>query len=80
MAQIVIDNGNIEPGVTILGYAIAANPNFIDARLRLAGLRMGQGSPQAALGALAPVESSGDPRVQKLLAEVRAKIAKDRAF
>jgi tetratricopeptide (TPR) repeat protein len=80
MAQIVIDNGNIEPGATILGYAIAANPNSIDARLRLAGLRMGQGSSQAALGALTPVEGSGDPRVQKLLGEIRAKIAKDRSF
>jgi hypothetical protein len=41
---------------------------------------MGQNSPQSAMLLLAPIENSPDPRVQKLLSQVRGAIAKNRAF
>jgi predicted Zn-dependent protease len=80
MAQIAFDNGHEQIGSTILGAALSAAPDRLDVRLRLAALRMSQGSPQSANLLLSPVQDSPDPRVKKLLAEVRAKIAKDRAF
>jgi tetratricopeptide (TPR) repeat protein len=80
MARIVLDNGNVESGAAILGAAIGADPGLLDARLRLAALRLEQGSPQSALGLLTPVQDSKDLRVRKLLGDVRARIAKDRAF
>lgn len=80
MAQMAFDNGNVETASAILGAALSAAPDMVDARLRLASLRMTQNSPQAALTVLSPVQDSQDPRIQKLLGEVRARIAKDRAF
>ena len=80
MSQMAFDNGNVETASAILGAAISAAPDMVDARLRLASLRMTQNSPQAALSVLSPVQNSDDPRVQKLLGEVKARIAKDRAF
>jgi tetratricopeptide (TPR) repeat protein len=80
MAQIAFDNGNFETGASILGSALSAAPDMLDARLQLAALRMGQNSPQSALVLLSPVKDSPDPRVKKLLAQVNAAIAKDRAF
>lgn len=80
MAQIAFDNGNTELGASILGAALSAAPDILDLRLQLASLRLNQNAPQAALLALAPVQESRDPRVQKLLKDVRARIAKDRSF
>jgi predicted Zn-dependent protease len=80
MAQMALDNGNVETASAILGAGLSAAPDMVEARLRLASLRMTQNSPQAALTVLTPVQDSRDPRVQKLLGEVRARIAKDRAF
>lgn len=80
MSQMAFDNGNVETASAILGAAISAAPDMVDARLKLASLRMTQKSPQAALTVLTPIQDSKDPRVQKLLGEVRARIAKDRAF
>lgn len=80
MAQIVLDNGSTEVATAILGAALGAAPGLLDIRLRLAALRMVQNSPQSALGLLTPVQDVPDPRVQKMLRDVRARIAKDRAF
>jgi tetratricopeptide (TPR) repeat protein len=80
MAQILFDNGNIETGAAILASALAAKPDLLDVRLRLAELRLSQNSPQSALGLLTPVKDSKEPRVQKLLGTIQTKIAKDRSF
>ena len=80
MAQIASDNGSVESSAAILGAALSVAPDLIDARLKLASLRLSQNSPQSALLVLSPAQDSKDPRVQKLLGEVRARIAKDRAF
>jgi predicted Zn-dependent protease len=80
MAQILIDNGNIDSAATVLGGTLGANPDLTDARLMLATIRMRQNSPQSALLVLTPAKDSPDPRLQKMLGEIRARIAKDRAF
>jgi tetratricopeptide (TPR) repeat protein len=80
MAQIVIDNGNVELGASILSTALSAAPDLLDTRLMLANMRMSQNSPQSAQLLLTPVKDSPDPRVQKLLARIHGQIAKDRAF
>jgi predicted Zn-dependent protease len=80
MAQILIDNGNVEQGSKILGTALSATPDLLEARLLLANLRLSQNTPLAAEVLLTPVKDSPDPRIQKLLAQVRGRIAKDRAF
>lgn len=80
MAQLAVDNGHVDLGMAILGNAISADPNLVDARLQLARLRLEQNSPQGALSVLSPVKDSTDPKVQKLISDIRAKIAKDRAF
>src|SRR4051812_27111263 len=80
MAQIAIDNGNVEMGASLLSTALSVAPDSLEPRLMLAGVRMSQNSPQSAQLILAPIKDSPDPRVQKLLAQVRKQIAKDRAF
>lgn len=80
MAQIASDNGKEDRAAAILGAGLGADPSLVDVRLRLATLRMRQNSPQAALIVLSPAKDSPDPRVQKLLGEVKARVAKDRAF
>jgi tetratricopeptide (TPR) repeat protein len=80
MAQILIENGDVEPAEKVLGAALSTAPDLLEARLQLVNLRLSQNSPQSAQVLLTAVKDSPDPRVQKLLAQVRAKIAKDRAF
>jgi len=80
MAQLAVDNGHIDLGIAILGNAISADPGLFDARLQLATLRLAQNSPQGAMSILSPIQDSSDRRVQKLLADIKAKIAKDRSF
>jgi len=80
MAQLAVDTGHVDSGAAILANALSGDPNALDVRLQLANLRMMQNSPQAALTILEPVKDASDPRVQKLLGSVRARIAKDRAF
>ena len=80
IAEIAIETGHPEVGSGILGNAISAAPDLLDARLRLVELRLSQNSPLSAQTLLAPVKDSHDPRVQKLLAKVQGQIAKDRAF
>lgn len=80
MAQLAFDTGHNEVGGTWLGNALSTAPDLLDARLRLAELRLNQSSPQSALTILSPVKDSHDPRVQKLMGRAQAQIAKDRAF
>jgi len=79
-AQLALDNGKAEVAASILSNALAAAPDMLDVRLRFASLRLSQDSPRSALSLLAPVKDSHDPQVQKLLGQVKASIAKDRAF
>jgi len=79
-AQLALDNGKAEVAASILGNALAGAPDMLDVRLRFASLRLSQDSPRSALSLLAPVKDSNDPQVQKLLGQVKASIAKDRAF
>jgi len=80
MAQLAVETGHIDMGAAFLISALSAAPELVDVRFQLASLRMQQDSPQAALTTLQPIMGSTDPRVQKLLGTIRARIAKDRAF
>lgn len=80
MAQILIENGEVGQADKILGAALSTAPDLLEARLQLVNLRLSRNSPQSAQVLLSPVKDSPDPRVQKLLAQVRAKIAEDRRF
>ncbi len=80
MAQFAVDNGSVDTAAGMLGSALGASPRRFEVRLRLAELRMGQNSPQSAMLTLVPIENSQDPRVQKLLVQIRRAIAKNRAF
>lgn len=80
MAQMLSDNGADEAAAATLGSALSVRPDMVDLRLKLASLRMRQNSPQSALLVLTPVQDSKDARVQGLLRQVKARIAKDRAF
>jgi tetratricopeptide (TPR) repeat protein len=80
MARLAVDTGHIDTGAVILGSALSAAPDTIEVRLQLASLRMAQNMPRAALSVLTPVKDLPNPRVRKLLANVQAKIAKDRTF
>lgn len=80
IAELAIETGHAEVGGTVLSNALSAAPDLLDARLRLAQLRLTQNSPQSAMSLLSPVKDSPDPRVQKLMGQVQAQIAKNRAF
>jgi len=80
MAQLAVETGHIDMGAAFLISALSAAPQLVDVRFQLASLRMQQDSPQAALTTLQPIMGSTDPRVQRLLGTIRARIAKDRAF
>jgi predicted Zn-dependent protease len=80
MAQLAVDTGHADSAAGILGSALGAAPRQLEVRLRLAELRMSQNSPQSAMLLLTSVKDSQDPRVQKLLTQVRGAIAKNRAF
>lgn len=80
MARIVQDDGHDEVASVILGKAMATAPDMLDVRLQLAALRLQQDSPQSAMLLLTPVQESPEPRVKNLIAQTRARIAKDRAF
>ena len=77
MAQIALDANNPVHAANILAQALSAAPDMLDVRLRLAGLRMSQNTPQSAQLLLNPVKDSPDPRVKKLLAQVRAQVANE---
>ncbi len=80
LEQIASNNGHNDSGAAMLGAALAAKPDMLDVRLRLASLRLSQNSAQSAQLVMSPVKDSKDPRVVKLQAQIESKIAKDRAF
>jgi predicted Zn-dependent protease len=80
MAQIALDDAKPEIASNVLSSALAADPDRIDVRLRLAQLRLDQESPQGALVVLGPVKDSTDPRVRQIMAKVNKAIARNRAF
>ncbi len=80
MARLALDNGHADTATGILGSALGAAPDRLDVRLRLVELKLDQYGPQSAMLLMTPVQDSRDPQVQKLLAKVRAAVAKDRAF
>ena len=80
MARIVEDDGHDGVAAGILGKALSAAPDSLDVRLALASLRLKLDSPQSAMLVLDPVRESPEPRVQSLVSQARARIAKDRAF
>jgi Flp pilus assembly protein TadD len=80
MARFALDNGHIDTATGMLGSALGAAPDRLDVRLRLVELKLDQYSALSAMLLMTPVQDSRDPQVQKLLAKVRAAVAKDRAF
>ena len=69
-----IESGNLESGGAILSAQIAKNPNSIEARIRLAVLRLQQNNPQDALSVLAPLKDSKDPQALALFADAYLKL------
>ena len=69
VSQMAIGSGNVETGAAILNAVLAKSPNLVDVRLRLAGIRLGQKSPEAALSVLQPLKDSNDPRALALLSQ-----------
>jgi len=69
VAQIAIASGNAESGGAILATLLSRNPDVMPARLQLAGLRLSQGSANAAIDALGPLKTSDNPQAQALLAQ-----------
>jgi predicted Zn-dependent protease len=80
MARIVEQDGHAEVALLMLGKALSVAPDMLDVRLQLAALRLQQDSPQSAMTLLTPVQEQHDPRIQNLIAQIHARIAKDRAF
>jgi predicted Zn-dependent protease len=80
MARIVEGDGHDGVAAGILGKALSAAPDSLDVRLALASVRLKMDSPQSAMLVLDPVRESPEPRVKNLIAQTRARIAKDRAF
>jgi len=78
MAQIALDNGNVENAASILGAALGGAPDRVDLRLKLAEIRASQGDAHSALQILNPVNDSKDPGVQTLRKKIQAQIARDR--
>ena len=69
VSQMAIASGNVDSGAAILNAVLAKSPNMVDVRLRLAGIRLRQNSPEAALSVLQPLKDSNDPRAMALLAQ-----------
>ena len=74
VAQIAINSGNEDTGASILNRLLSRNPKLVDARLRLARIRLKQNNPGEALAVLAPVKDAGDLTVTELLANVYLKL------
>jgi len=71
IAQIAENAGKAEVAASILNRILVRNPDLTAIRLPLAVLRLGRGSPQAALRVLEPIKTSTDPAVVALLSRVR---------
>ena len=61
VAQIAVNSGNEDTGASILNRLLSRNPNMIEARLRLASIRLKQNNPADALTVLAPVKDLHHP-------------------
>jgi tetratricopeptide (TPR) repeat protein len=68
VADMAIAAGYLDSGASILNVAVLRFPWLMEARLRLADLRLRQDSPEHALNALSLVQDSKDPRVTALYA------------
>jgi putative PEP-CTERM system TPR-repeat lipoprotein len=76
VASIAASNGNAETAGAILTALVARHPEIQQARLQLAAIRLGQGSPQAAIEALAPLKTGNDPLVHALLGQAYLRLRK----
>jgi Tfp pilus assembly protein PilF len=76
VAEIAAGAGFLDSAATILNMAVFNNPKLLEARLRLAEIRLRQNSPQYALNTLAFVEDSKDPRVAILFAQAFLKLGR----
>lgn len=74
IAGMAILSGNFESGGAILSGVLARDPKNIDARVRLAALRVQQHSPQDALNILSPLKDSHDSKTLALLADASLKL------
>jgi len=74
VAAIAMNSGNEDTGASILNRLLLRNPKLVDARLRLARIRLKQNNPSEALAVLAPVKDAGDLAVTELLANVYLKL------
>jgi putative PEP-CTERM system TPR-repeat lipoprotein len=69
IASIAVVAGYVESGSAILTTLVASHPDNHLARLQLAGLKLVQHAPQAALDVLNPLRTSDDPAIHALLAQ-----------
>jgi putative PEP-CTERM system TPR-repeat lipoprotein len=76
LAQIAAGAGNAETGASMLNRVLLKNPDLSTPRLRLAGIRMSQNNPQAALEVLQPVKDSTDPLIIEMLSNVYLKLGR----
>ena len=70
IANMAIAAGFLDSGANMLNVAVGRFPYMLEARLRLADIRLQQKSPQYALNALNLVKDSSDPRVMVLLTRI----------
>ena len=78
IAQMALQAGNTETGASILNRALLKSPDFAQARVRLAAIRMQQNNPQAALAVLEPIKDSAEPLIIELLSNIYLKLHRDK--
>lgn len=76
VAGVAVASGNGESGGAILTTLVARHPDDRLARIQLAGLRLAQKAPQAAVDVLAPLKASNDPPTHALLAQAYLALGK----
>ena len=81
VAQIAVNSGNEDTGASILNRLLSRNPKMVEARLRLANIRLKQNNPDEALNALQPIvnelqpaKNATDLEVAELLANIYIKL------
>ena len=74
VAQMAVDSGNEETGASILNRMLTLNPGLVEARVRLATIRLKQNSPRGALDVLETVKNSADRSVLELLSDIYIKL------
>ena len=78
VAQMAISAGDTETGTAMLARLLKIDPSQLGVRVRLAGIRIQQDSPSAALNLLRPVLDSPDPRVVRLLSIIYLRMNRPR--